>query len=150
MRYLLIGIAMGMSTATPVAASDNSEVMAVVHRWTDAFSQRSFNTSAAPCAEDAVVIDDFPPHVWQGQGACSRWFEAFEAWASKSGVTDAVITLGVISHLNFDGGFAYLVAPVTLSYMKGGKPVNFPGSITMTLRKQESAWRVSGVAWADQ
>jgi ketosteroid isomerase-like protein len=149
-RNLLIAIAMAMVTFTPVAASDNTEVIAVVHRWTDAFSRRSFNTDISPCAEDAVVIDDLPPHVWQGPGACSDWFKAFEAWASKAGVTNAVITLGEIRHLDFDGGFAYLVAPVTLSYIKAGKPVNFLGMITMTLRKRESGWRISGVAWADQ
>lgn len=66
MRNLLIAIAMAMVPSTPVAASDNTEVIAVVHRWTDAFSRRSFNTDIAPCAEDAVVIDDLPPHVWQG------------------------------------------------------------------------------------
>jgi len=149
-RNLLIAIAMGMSTSTPVAASDSTDVIAVVHRWTDAFSRRAFDAGIAPCAEDAVVIDDFPPHVWQGRGACSRWFKAFEAWASKTGATNAAITLGEIRHLDFDGGFAYLVAPVTLSYLKGGKPVNFLGTITMILRKRESGWRVSGVAWADQ
>lgn len=150
MRILVIAIALLMSPATPVVASDNTEVMEVVHRWTDAFSQRSFNTDIAPCAEDAVVIDDLQPHVWQGPGACSKWFKAFDAWASKAAVTNAAIRLGRIRHLDFDAAFAYLVAPVTLSYTKAAKPVNFPGVITMTLRRGESGWRVSGVAWADQ
>ena len=47
-RKLLIAIAMGMSTSTPLAASDNADVITVVHRWTDAFSRRSFNTGIAP------------------------------------------------------------------------------------------------------
>ena len=150
MRNFLLAIAIALSSPTPVAASDSDDVIAVVHRWTDAFSQRSFNADNAPCAEDAVVIDDLPPHVWRGSDACSKWFKAFEAWASKAGVTNAVITFGELRHLDFDGGFAYLVAPVTLSYTKAGKPVNFFGTITMTLRKWESGWRISGVAWADQ
>jgi ketosteroid isomerase-like protein len=149
-RNLLIAIAMVISTSTPAAAADNTDVIAVVHRWTDAFSRRSFNTDIAPCAEDAVVIDDLPPHVWQGPGACSKWFKAFEAWASKARVTNAVITMGEIRHLDLDGGFAYLVAPVTLTYMKAGNPANLLGMITITLRKRESGWRLSGVAWADQ
>ena len=69
MRNLLIAIAMVMSTSAPVAASEDADVIAVVHRWTDAFSGRSFDTDIAPCAEDAVVIDDLPPHVWQAPGA---------------------------------------------------------------------------------
>jgi ketosteroid isomerase-like protein len=149
-RNLVIAIAMAMSTATPLTASDYVDVMAVVHRWADAFGRRSFNTDIAPCAEDAVVIDDLPPYVWQGPGACSKWFKAFETWASKAGVTNAAITLGEIRHLDFAGDFAYLVAPVTLSYVNAGKSVNFPGLITLTLRKLQSGWRISGVAWADQ
>lgn len=78
-RNLRIAMAMAMATSTPIAASDNTDVMAVVHRWTDAFSQGSFSTDIAPCAEDAVVIDDFPPHVWPGPRACSNWFKAFQA-----------------------------------------------------------------------
>ncbi len=150
MRNFLIAIAMGMLMSTPVAASDHTDAMAVVHRWTDAFSRRRLATDIAPCTEDAVVIDDLPPHVWQGPGACSNWFRAFEAWASKAGAINAAITLGNIRHLDIDGGFAYLVAPVTLSYVRAGKPVNFRGMITMTLRRQEAAWRISGVAWADE
>ena len=84
MRNLLIAIAMVRSTSSPVAASDHADVVAVVHRWADAFSERSFDTDIAPCAEDAVVIDDLPPHVWQGPGACSRWFKASGvAWADQ-------------------------------------------------------------------
>jgi ketosteroid isomerase-like protein len=149
-RNLLIAIALMVSSAMPVAASDNAEVTAVIHRWMDAFSQRSFNTDIAPCAEDAVVIDDLPPHVWQGPGACSKWFKDFDAWASKAGVSNAVITLGEIRHLDVAGGFAYLVSPVTLSYIKDGKPTDFRGTITLTLRKGQPGWRISGVAWADQ
>lgn len=150
MRNLLIAVVVLMSTATPLAASDNAAVMEVVRRWTDAFSQRTFNTDIAPCAADAVVIDDLQPHVWQGPGACSKWFKAFEAWAAKAAVTDAVIKLGESRHLDVDESFAYLVAPVTLSYTKAGKRISFPGTLTITLRKGNSGWRVSGVAWADQ
>jgi ketosteroid isomerase-like protein len=149
-RNLQVAIGMLMASGGPVVASDNTDVMEAVHRWTDAFSSGSFNSDIAPCTEDAVVIDDFPPHVWQAPGACTAWFKAFEVWASKATVTNAAITLGTIRHLDFDAGLAYLVAPVTLSYVKAGKPVNFFGTITMTLRNGTPGWRVSGVAWADQ
>jgi ketosteroid isomerase-like protein len=150
LRKLLISLAIVVSTSLHWRASDRADVMAVVHRWTDAFSKSGFNTGIAPCAEDAVVIDDLQPHVWQGPGACSRWFKTFAAWAAKAGVSDAAITLGKIRHLDVDGGFAYLVAPVTLSYNKAGKTVDFTGIITLTFRKEKSDWRVSGVAWADR
>jgi ketosteroid isomerase-like protein len=132
-KFLAIAM-LGMIVAS-VKASDHSDVMEVVRRWTDAFSQHSFTKHAAPCASDAVVIDDFQPHVWQGPAACSRWFMAFEAWASRSQVTGSVIRLGQIRHLEVAARFAYLVAPVTLSYSKGGTPTDSAGIITMTLHK---------------
>ena len=149
MRSLLMLMAMVLTTSLP-AATDSSDVMAVVHGWTDAFKQGTFATGIAPCSEDAVIIDDFPPHVWQPPQACSKWYEAFEAWASKNGVTQAALMLGEIRRLDVGASSAYLVAPVTLSYLKGREPVNFAGTITLTLRKQESGWRVTGMAWADQ
>jgi ketosteroid isomerase-like protein len=148
-RNILIATLILMSNLAPVAASDNTDVTEVVRRWTDAFARGSFDTDIAPCAEDAVVIDDLQPHVWQAPSACSKWFKAFAAWASKAGATNAVIRVGRIRHLDIGSGFAYLVAPVTLSYTRAGKAVNSPGTITLTLHKRESGWRVSGMAWAD-
>ena len=84
MRNLLITLAIVVSTPVPVAASDDADVIAVAQRWADAFSHSSFNADNTPCAEDAVVIDDLAPHVWQGPGACSRWFKTFEDWASTA------------------------------------------------------------------
>jgi ketosteroid isomerase-like protein len=124
--------------------------MAVVKQWADAFSSGTFASDNAPCAEDAVVIDDLPPHVWQGPGACSRWYGAFRTWAAKNGAIQAALSLGNTRHLDVDADLAYLVAPVTLSYLKAGQTVKFPGTITLTLRKQNSGWRISGAAWADQ
>jgi hypothetical protein len=147
---LLVALVTAMAAAMPAASTDNADVMAIAQRWTDAFNRGGFNTDIAPCSEDAVVIDDLQPHVWQGPEACSRWYRAVRAWTEKAAVTIPTIKLGRVRHLDFDAGYAYLVAPVTLSYIKAAKPVIFPGIITMTLHKGESGWRVSGVAWADQ
>lgn len=149
-RNLLVAVMVATSAGAPAAASDTADVLEVVHRWTDAFNRGDFNTDIAPCAEDVVVIDDLQPHVWQGPGACSRWYKAVEAWTAKAAVTKPSIALGKARHLDFDAGYAYLVAPVTLSYIKAAKPVNVRGIITMTLHNGESGWRVSGVAWADE
>ena len=149
-REVLFAVALLMAIATPVGASDKADVMEIAHRWTDAFNRGGFNTDTAPCAEDAVVIDDLKPYVWQGSGACSKWYKAVMSWAAKAAVTKPTITLGKTRHLDFDGRYAYLVAPVTLAYIKADKPVDFRGIITMTLHKGESGWQVSGLAWADQ
>ena len=150
MRNFLVAVVMLISIASPLAASNNADVLEMTRRWADAFNRGGFNTDIAPCADDAVVIDDLQPHVWQGSGACSMGYKAVEAWAGKAAVSNPTISLGKTRHLNIDARYAYLVAPVTLSYIKASKPVNFRGIITMTLHKGESGRRVVGVAWADK
>lgn len=135
---------------TPAIALEKADVLLVAHEWADAFTRGGFNTSNSPCADEAVVIDDFPPHVWRGPGACSKWYKAFSAWAATAAVTDASITLGATSHLEVSSGYAYLVTPVTLAFSKAGKSVKDVGVLTMTLRKANSGWHIIGFAWADQ
>ncbi|MBV9622187.1 MAG: nuclear transport factor 2 family protein [Gammaproteobacteria bacterium] len=151
LRTVVIAVAALLAALSVAAvASEQAEVRLTAQRWAEAFRSGHFETTNAPCDDDAVVIDDLPPHLWQGPGACSRWYKAFAAWAATAAVTDADITLGATSHLEINSGYAYLVAPVTLSFLKAGKPVRDTGVLTMSLRRVDSGWRISGFAWADQ
>ena len=150
MYKLFIAAAIALAVSVSATASDKSDVMATLARWADAFNHGNFATGGTPCADDAVVIDDLPPHVWQGPSACSRWYQAVKAWADRSSVTNIAITIGNARHLEIDAGRAYFVAPVTLSYTKAAKQINFPGLITLTLHHNASGWQVSGMAWADR
>ncbi len=111
---ILAAAAMLALPLIPALASEATDVLLVAHQWADTFESGGFNTGDSPCADNAVVIDDFPPHVWQGFGACSKWYKAFSAWAATAVVTDSSITLGATTHLEISSDYAYLVAPVTL------------------------------------
>ncbi len=147
---ILAVFAIVMSVFMPALASDKDDVMAVVQKWADGFNSNDIEASRAVCAPDAVVLDDFPPHVWQGTDACGEWFKGYVAYTKKASVTAGKILVGVPSHLDVESGFAYLVAPVTLSFNKKSKPVKEKGVVTMALHKSESGWRITGWAWADQ
>jgi hypothetical protein len=153
-KRTLLGILAAVAIVTlpsiSALASDEADVMLIAHEWADTFGNGGFSKSNSPCTDDAVVIDDLPPHVWQGPGACSRWYKAVLAWAATTDVTHATITLGATSHLEINSGYTYLVAPVTLSFLKEGKPGKDLGIVTMSLRKADSGWRISGLSWADQ
>ncbi len=138
------------SALMSAAASDKADVVAVVQKWTDSFNSSDLEASRAVCAPDAVVRDDFPPHVWQGPDACGQWFKGYVAMAAKSSVTAGKIVVGVPSHLDVESSSAYLVAPVTLSFNRGSKPVKEKGVVTMALHKGDAGWRITGWAWADQ
>jgi ketosteroid isomerase-like protein len=136
--------------AISAGASDKADVTAVVQRWAASFNGDDLKTGNSVCAEEAVVIDDFPPHVWQGPDACAQWFTGYQALAAKLGMTQPKIIVRDSRHVDVESGYAYFVAPVTLSFKKAGKPVTDHGVITMALHKSDAGWRITGFAWADQ
>jgi len=70
--------------------------------------------------------------------------------AAKTGISNGKITVGEPRQVDVESGYAYFVAPVTLSFNKAGKPVTDIGVITMALRKSEAGWHITGWTWADQ
>jgi hypothetical protein len=62
----------------------------------------------------------------------------------------ATVTLGKARQLEADAGYAYLVAPTTLTFTKAGKQITDKGMVTMTFKKSSNGWQITGWAWADQ
>jgi len=80
-------------------ASEKTAVMAPIRQFFDGFNKGDLKAAVAACADEASVIDDFPPHEWQGLG-CDKWADAFQALAKKEGITDAKISSGTPKHVD--------------------------------------------------
>jgi len=133
----------------PVAASDQNAVMATVHQFIDGINRGDMKMAAAACASPASIVDDFPPHEWQGPTACADWATGFVADNKKSGVTDVAVTLGKPWHEDVSGDRAYVVVPADLTYKENAKPVTESGNVfTVALKKVAAGWRITGWAWA--
>ena len=124
--------------------------MAPVHQFVEGFNKGDMKSAVAACADEASVIDDFPPHEWQGAGACGKWADGFNAVAKKEGITDARIVLGTPRHVDVTDDYAYVVVPVTLISTQKGKQKTLPGLFTAALHKETVGWRITGWAWADR
>ena len=150
MRKIAVVMAVAVFALGAANASDRTDAMAVVHNWVDAFNKGDGKTSASYCADGALIIDDFAPHVWHGPGACASWYKDYEAFAAKAQITGASVALGKARHFDLDSGYAYLVTPTTLTFTEAGKPVTDKAIVTMSLKKGSSGWQITGWAWADQ
>jgi ketosteroid isomerase-like protein len=150
MRILTISLFAALLLTSPAFASPESDVTDVVQKWIDAFNKNDAKIVSSTCTKDAIVLDDFPPHVWQGATACARWFHDFQSFAAKSGITEPVVGLGKAQHVDITGDMAYVVIPTTLDYKKDGKSVKETGIITLKLHKTATTWLIAGWAWADQ
>ncbi len=123
MQRFVLALAVTLA-AGPAAASENSDVMATVHRFVDGFNKGDTATALATCAAPASIVDEFPPYAWQGATACSDWANDFDADAKKNGITDPVVTLGKPRHVNVTGDRAYVVVPADYKYKRNGKKVS--------------------------
>jgi ketosteroid isomerase-like protein len=149
MHKLFFALAVAVLAAGPAAATDKADVMALVHHWVDAFNNGDMKSMAAACADQTSIIDDFPPHVWNGTGACDKWSSDFQAFVKSGGDTDPAVTIGKPWHIIVTADYAYVVAPTTFSFKHKGKPVTDGGVLTVTLQKGAADWRMTGWAWAD-
>ena len=145
--FALALVASGLLTGEALA-SEEAAVMAPIRLFIDGFNKGDLKAAVAGCADEAFVIDDFPPHAWQGKG-CEKWADAFAALARKEGITGAKITAGTPRHIDINDVQAYVVMPVTLVVNRSGKPKKLPSIFTASLHKEASGWRMTGWAWAD-
>lgn len=150
MLKLFIAFTLAVLAVGPAEASDEADVISVIHRWVDGFNSGDTKLAVAACADQTSLIDDFPPHEWQGRGACAKWFSDFQAMSKSYGSTQHVIAVGKPAHIEISTDFAYIVAPTTLSFERAGKPVKDQGLLTVTLRNDASGWRITGWVWSDQ
>jgi ketosteroid isomerase-like protein len=149
MRRTLFALAVATLVALPTAASAQTDVMATVNRFVDAFNKGDTTTVGVVCTEQASIIDEFPPHEWHGANACAKWMHDYNVDAEKNGITDGFVTLGKPNHINLSTDRAYIVVPANYTFKQKGKPVQEIGSIlTLALQQGATGWRITGWAWA--
>lgn len=150
MRNILIAVVVAASAATASdAAAQETEVMAVVNQFVDGFNQGDTKSALAACAAETSIIDEFPPYVWHGKGACSTWANDFAAFARENDMTDAVVTLNKARRFDVVAEHAYVVIPAGIAYKVKGEPKSATGAVfTVALKKGESGWRITGWSWA--
>jgi hypothetical protein len=156
MHKLLIALAaLAVLASGPTAASgqtpasDRNAVMVPIRQFVDGFNKGDTKTALAACAEQASIIDEFPPYEWHGAGACAKWADDYGADAKKNGITDGFVTLDTPKHIDIAANRAYVVVPSNYAFKKDGKPVKEIGSmLTFALERGAAGWRITGWAWA--
>jgi ketosteroid isomerase-like protein len=147
MKGVLLALLATILACGSAGASEKSGAMDAVNKWVDGFNKGDFKAMVAMCADNAVVIDDIPPHVWQ---SCAKWLNAYQAFSTKETLVAGNVALGKPKHFDAEASYAYLVVPVTFTYSKAGKPTKTTAVVTMSLHKGSSGWLITGWAWADQ
>jgi ketosteroid isomerase-like protein len=149
MHRIFIALAVLAFTAGTAAATDKTDVMAVLQQWVDGFNKGDVKSAVGACADQTSIIDDMPPHEWHGAGGCSKWFSDFDAFAKTNDFTDGFVTLGKPRHIEVTADRAYVVVRTELAYKMKGTAMKESGSVAaFALQKSDSGWHITGWSWA--
>jgi hypothetical protein len=148
MRIVFASLIAAVFVAAPAFASDKTDALASIHMFIDNMNKGDMKTAGAAYAPQASILDEFPPHAWQGATTFADWGKDFNDYAQKNGVTDPIVTLGKVRHADITGDRAYVVIEATYSYKQHGKPVSEPGCfMTYALQKLATGWRITAWSW---
>lgn len=148
MRQILIAVTLAL-LAPPASAQTPADVMAPIRQFTDGFNKGDVATALAACAAETSIIDEFPPFVWSGAGACARWASDYDADSKKKGITAGAVTMSTPRHHEVAGDRAYVVIPVSYQVTQKGKQVKQTGAVmTVTLRKGAAGWKITAWSWS--
>lgn len=146
MSKIFVAVALAALAAGTATASDQTDALALVHKWVDAFNKGDMNSlPLSTCADQTSILDSVPPYAWVGEGACTKWLANFKTFSKTNELTDMSLTLGKTRHIEITGDRAYIVTPVVFAYNLKGEQTKETGVWTIGLQKSASAWLVS--AW---
>lgn len=138
-----------MVPAAPAIATERDDIMKPVHQWVDSLNKGDGATAVGACAPDAVIVDEFPPHMWQGERGCARWVDELTAYNKSIGLTDGVNTLRKPRRIDITGNNAYVVVPADFRFkLNGKKDAEIGALFTVALRKTADGWRITGWSWS--
>ena len=134
----------------PAFASDQVDAFSIVERFVEAWNKNDAATVANLSIESLAIIDEFPPHLWQGPNALVEWGKDYDAESKRIAATDAIVTLSKPTVVEANGSYAYVVVPAVYSFVHNAQRSEDKGIITVALRKLGQNWRVAALTWTKQ
>ena len=148
MRRLLLMAAMAASSwsaaalAQPAAAPAD-EATRFVTTIIDKFNGGDAKAWVSAQQDNAVIVDEFAPHVWAGSGSPQRWLDAYAQDSKANGVTGGRVDYGKPLQATSDGKTAYVVLPTTYRFVQKGIKMAEPSSMTFVVKKNGNEWKIT-------
>ena len=149
MKSTILGLVClaALSTASAAAAA-NAQLEAPIRQFIDTFNKGDVKGAAAThLAAGVSIIDEVPPHHWQGPKAVETWAADLAKNDKAAGITDEHVTLGAVTREVVSGDTAYVVIAATYTFKQKGAAMREPAHMTFALRKSAQAWKISGWTW---
>ena len=131
----------------PMALAADAQLMAPIHQFIDDFNKGDVKGAIAAHLANASIIDEVPPHLWQGAGSVQAWAKSLEAASKAAGQSDESVTLGEPTRADINGRRGYVVIPATFAYKEKGAAMKEVAQMTYALKKTADGWKIAGWTW---
>jgi ketosteroid isomerase-like protein len=148
--FAVAALALAVAAPAWAAASDESDVVAIVQAFNDAGNKSDRNGYVSYCAEDAVVTDHVPPFVFTGPAACQDDYDAIVAWGRQNriAIADAYQSMARRpEHVSIVGDRAYAVFRAPAWFTQDGRKQLETLYATFVLRRTAPGWRIASLTW---
>lgn len=129
--------------AWPAHAGPAEDATRAVTNILDRFSGGDIQAFLAAHRDDAIIIDEFAPYVWAGNGAAQRWIGDYMRDAGANGISDGRVDYEAPIQANSDGTSAYIVLPTVYRFVQRGTRMAGRGSMTFVMRRDGDDWRIA-------
>lgn len=93
-----------------------------------------------------VIIENFAPHLFEGEDAVMRWAQVILSWHEQP--IELVHSFGPAQDLSVHGDTAFLALPTHWTGLQHGVRFNEDGGWAFVLVKEHGEWRVRSYGWA--
>jgi ketosteroid isomerase-like protein len=132
-----------MLAAVPAVAGPAEDATAFINGVMDKFNNGDAKSFVSAHEDNAVIVDEFAPHVWVGAGAAQRWLDDYAKDSKANGVSGGRVDYGKAIQANSDGSTSYVVLPTTYHFTKQGKKMIAPGSMTFVVKRAGEGWKIA-------
>jgi ketosteroid isomerase-like protein len=149
MKTIVLAAAILGATAWASATwAADATVEAPIHQFIDAFDKGDAKTAGGAFVTTGVsIIDEVPPHIWQGPGAFAAWAGDLGKYDKAHGMTGEAVTLGAVKREVVSGDTAYVIVAATYSFKQKGAAMKEPSQMTFALTKTAQGWKIAGWTW---
>lgn len=93
-----------------------------------------------------VIIENFKPHLFEGEDAVQRWSKVIKSWHTQP--INLVHTFGQVHDLSVGQDLAFVSMPTHWTGLRGDIPFQEDGGWAFVLVKEDGAWKVRNYGWA--
>ena len=101
------------------------------------------------CSDDAVIVDEVPPHRWNGASAAYDWLAALKSQFKDGRVTGAHAVFQKASVYDHSGARAWIVLPTTWTGTQAGRRFEERGFWSFLVVQSKRTWKIDAASWTD-